>query len=89
MESGRRNLQIAGQRHTRELQALALLVVIRKRLVDRPLHERFLVLAGETGDSEGVATAHLQWADALLLDGLGAAAIRELELAAKLLEAGG
>ena len=27
------------------LQALALLVVIRKRLVDRPLHERFLVLA--------------------------------------------
>ena len=74
--------------HQGELRALALLVVIRKKLADRPLHERLLVLARE-GEQEDVAMSHLQWADALLEAGLGGAAIRELEHAAMLLRAQG
>ena len=72
-----------------ELQALALLVVIRKKLSDRPLHERLQVLARESDDPEDDAMSHLQWADALLEAGLGGAAIRELEHAAALLRAHG
>ncbi len=72
-----------------ELRALALLVVIRKTLADRPLHERLLVLAQEVGDPDDVPMAHLQWADALIEAGLGGAAIRELEHAAALLHAQG
>jgi CHAT domain-containing protein/tetratricopeptide (TPR) repeat protein len=65
-----------------EMEALALLTVIRKTLADRPLHERVLALAEKVGDPDDPASAHLQWADALLLEGLGGAAIRELEYAA-------
>ena len=78
----------ASTNHQGELRALALLVVIRKKLADRPLHERLLVLARE-GEQEDVAMSHLQWADALLEAGLGGAAIRELEHAAMLLRAQG